>query len=111
MSTKRRSQREWEGIIEAWERSRLSPGEFCKRRRLSSETFGWWRWRLGKGGAAAGGKASDFVEVAVAPPSASTLERPIVIELPGAIVIRVESGFDDETLRRVMAVVAGGRSC
>lgn len=112
MSTTRRSQREWARIIAAWERSRLSPAEFCKRRRLSPETFGWWRWRLGKEAPPAAGPVPEFVEVAVSAASAPGVEpRPVVIELPGAIVVRVERGFDEETLRRVVGVLGGGRAC
>jgi len=112
MSAKRRSQREWEQIVGAWKRSGLSSGEFCKRRRLSLETFGWWRWRLGKEGAAEERTTTEFVEVAVVERSAPTPEqRAIAIELPCAIVIRVEKGFDEDSLRRVMAVLAGGWAC
>lgn len=106
MSAKRRSQREWEEIVRAFERSGLSQGEFCKRRKLSTETFGWWRWRLGKGAPPA--ETPEFVEVAVVGAAGC---RPVTIEFAGAVVVRVERGFDEETLRRVVAVLAGERAC
>jgi len=112
MSAKRRSQREWARIIGTWERSGLSQAEFCGRRKLSLETFGWWRWRLGKETPrVVEDRAPAFVEVAVAGPPAVPASRPVVIELPGAVVVRIEQGFDEDTLRRVVAVLTGGHSC
>ncbi len=76
--------RYWQRLLNAWERSGLSQAEFCRRRKIKSVTFAWWKRRLtgtekrggrrvGRGGAgkAAGhGKQwahqdADFVELAL----------------------------------------------
>lgn len=117
MSTmRRRSRREWAQVVGAWKRSGLSATEFGKRRRVLPATLKWWRWRLGKAGLpgpVSAAPAPEFIEVAVVPSSERGRERrPVVaIELPGEIVIRVENGCDEETLRRVVTVLAGGRPC
>lgn len=114
MSAKRRGRREWERIVTAWERSGLSLAEFCERRKVLPRTLIWWRWRLGKAAVPGSTKTKrpEFVEVAVvAPPVSGPESHPVAIELPGDVVIRVEREFDEETLRRVVAVLVGARRC
>ena len=63
----RRSAGEWREILTRWEKSGLSPEEFCRKQELQLSSF--QRWHLKLNGSS---KQQDFVEVATAPPSPSS---------------------------------------
>lgn len=82
----RRTESEWESIIERFEQSGLSAAAFCRREKISKNTFSKWKARIEAGSTSRGG----FVElrqgaISEAPVAAhGTLE----IELPGGVTLR-----------------------
>jgi hypothetical protein len=81
----RRTASEWREIFGRFEKSNLSPREFCHRESLSVESFRRWREKLAAKPVKAG--ADSFVEVASeeAFPAFWSLE----IELPDGRMVRV----------------------
>lgn len=90
--------------LEAQEQSGLSRAEFAEREGFDVQRLYYWRRRLE-------GKPTTtpaFVEVSAIRPAPS--ER-IEIALRSGHVVRVPSGFDPATLRRVVAVLEESSSC
>ena len=107
-------------VMTRYEGSGLRASEFCRRHRLSPASFYRWR-RIPRGDRPA--ERLELVAVAECGAKGSQPdgtgdargERPcqapggVSIEV-GALVVRVEAGFDMETLARVLEA-AGGRPC
>ena len=98
----------WSELVKRWTESGLKAAEFARREGLNAGTLSYWKWRLRREGRRtalsrrASGRAPAFVEVvATLPVVADRIE--VVVD--GKDVVRVPDGFDDATLRRVMAVV------
>lgn len=49
----RRSARDWEHLVEAYQRSGEHRRAFCARHGVSVNTLSWWQWRLRQTGAGA----------------------------------------------------------
>ena len=79
----RRSQSEWEQIMERYRISGLSEAAFCKREKLSRSRFVVWRRELRRSAT----KSVPFVEVMpVEPPPKATGE--FELTLPGDVTLR-----------------------
>lgn len=98
----------WSELIKRWSESGLTAAEFSQRERLNAGTLSYWKWRLRREGRRTtalarrgSGRAPAFVEVVTTLPVADRIE--VVVD--GKHVVRVPDGFDDATLRRVIAVV------
>jgi transcriptional regulator with XRE-family HTH domain len=86
----RRTEAEWRAVQERFEKSGLSMSAFCRRSKLSRNSFVKWRRRL----AGTPGPSAGFVEwiapsaaaetVATAPHGAGEFE----LSLPGGVVLR-----------------------
>ena len=140
MGSKQSSNREveWRSRLARFRRENLTVAEFCRREGLTKHTFYAWRRRLradhekplaakaaGSGArsesAAKGrverkglenssGEAGTFVPVRVVSEERACPEAPIEIVLAQGVRLRIPSGFDGPTLRRVLAVLEG-RPC
>ena len=110
----------WSNAIIEWRASGLSQKEFCRRRAISDRALNNWlykspyRERIAQSLAAAVHGATPeetprFVPVSVvaATQAVEPLARPTAIEvvLQNGLRIVVPTGFDDETLRRVIAML------
>ena len=102
-----RKEQQWRRWIGEWRASGLSVRAFCDRRGLALPSFYAWRRTLERRAA----EVPAFVPVQVvadaAPAQASALE----VVLVDGLTVRVAPGFDAATLRRVLAVLEGERSC
>lgn len=118
--SRRRTPHDWRVMFEEWKTSGLTQAEFCANRGLSIHVFRAARYRRRESGArhhAGSNHAAKFVPVRVAPTqtgSGLVLLRPAVavleLVLAGGRVVRIPSGFDENALARVIAVVEG-RTC
>jgi hypothetical protein len=102
-----RKERQWQRLIGEWRVSGLSVRAFCARRGLATTTFCAWRRTLERRAA----EKAAFVPVQVVtdtiPATASALE----LVLADGLAVRVAPGFDEATLRRLLAVLQEGGSC
>jgi len=106
---KRRGAAEWEALIGRWERGGLSQAGFCEREGVELSTFRYWRWRLRREGGEAplpvGGRlVAVRVREEPAVPSASAMSG-LRLTLPSGLGIEVGRGFDEATLRRLLAAL------
>jgi transposase-like protein len=70
---RRRTESEWRGIVERFERNGMPATAFCRRIGVSPRTLQFWRWKLRQAKSKSRG-LSEFVEVkpaAVAPAGAA----------------------------------------
>ena len=44
----RRSKTEWKSLIQQWDESGQSAGQFADSHGLKSSTLSWWRWKLAR---------------------------------------------------------------
>ena len=93
-------------VLERWQRSGLTLGEFGAKRGIPLSTLSWWRRVLRDASAEDGNGASAenavvFTEV---PKPAKVPRMPAVVEivLPSGHLVRVPAGADSGTLRRVL---------
>jgi transposase len=100
---------DWARRVARWEKSGLTRSEFAAREGVKATTLGWWRSALRRAAAepitALVPQAMSFVEVASVGVEA-THER-IEVELRNGRVVRVPASFDEDALRRVLAVAEG----
>lgn len=104
-----RSEKEgyWRGVIQRWGRSKQTVRAFCGEHGLSEQSFYWWKRTIAERDERADGPAFVPVRVSPATAAAPTLE---VVVGPGRVV-RVPTGFDADTLRRLLTILEEGPSC
>ncbi len=102
-----RKERQWRRWLSQWRASGLSVRAFCTQHGLASASFYRWRHVLER-------RATEppaFVPVQIVadtrPPQANALELVLV----DGRTVRVAPGFDEATLRRLLAVLQEGGSC
>jgi hypothetical protein len=98
----------WERRIQEWRESGLSAGEFAARIGVNVNTLRNWHYKLQPATGAVAVQSGDepqvqFVEVA-APPATIAYE-PIDVVLTSGARLRVPSRFDEEALRRLVALL------
>lgn len=94
----------WRSHIEGWERGGLSQREYCNQHRLSLSTFTLWRRRLQA--AAALSLPTPGVEIVPVRQVVCAVEAPVVLILEGGQYrLELQSGFQAETLRAVVAAL------
>ena len=77
---RRRSEEEWERLIEDQLRSGMSQKAFCKEREISLASFQWRKMKLKR-------KGNPFVELEMPPESRE--EWKAELELPGGVKFRM----------------------
>lgn len=105
----RKTAAEWSKLVEKWRRSKLSAREFATREGVAPSTLAWWKWRLGT-------RTDRSAQIAVVPVEVVPVRAPRTAETPvevvlGDVVVRVRTGFDAETLGRVLDVLEGDDAC
>jgi transposase len=102
---------EWTQRIRRWQASGLTAREFAEREGLREQSLAWWKWKLGSAVSESAVSASTtflpvrVVDISPVPvPAAEAFE----VALPNGRVVRVPPSFDDATLERLLAIVAGG---
>ena len=115
MATEKRVVREkaspemWRERVERWKASGLQAKEFAAAENLSPRSLSWWRWQLQRRSEVPATKkrtrrarkcaaSMSFVPVVVRAAEATPME----IVLPGEIRVRIEVGFDEATLLRLV---------
>ncbi len=110
MSTKnqrsRSKERFWRRMMRLWRRSGLSIRAFCTQQQLSEPSFYFWRKALAHRDA----QTSPFVPVHIGPDDKpATLPDPsspgLELVLGPGRVLRIGPGFDEPTLRRLLALL------
>ncbi|MCA9752143.1 MAG: hypothetical protein KC591_08135 [Gemmatimonadetes bacterium] len=91
----------WISILDDFDRSGLTVARFCERRRLTTKSFYRWRKLLRDSGLIQAAPSSGFVEARL--PETSAV--PLAIEVRTGQRVVVPRGFDDQVLRRVLAVL------
>jgi hypothetical protein len=103
-----RKEQQWRRWIDQWRASGLSVGAFCARHDLAAARFYHWRRVLERRAAE---EPAAFVPVQVVadavPAQASALE----VVLTDGRTVRVAPGFDEATLRRLLALLEGEGAC
>lgn len=105
MSKSSRSSRVvWEKRVARFRDSELTAAEFAAEIGVNVNTFNQWKWRLDKERRAGSVEPlPTFVELT---PPASTAASPVELVLRD-VTIRLSGGFEDDVLRRALAVVRG----
>jgi hypothetical protein len=115
----RAKEQQWRRLIAEWRRSQLNIRAFCEERQLSEPSFHAWRRTLAERAReqtarrrrqASREQLPAFVPLQVTP-EVSDDASGIEVVLASGHVLRVRSGFDVETLRQLLAVLAEVRSC
>ena len=124
----RASRAEWVKRVERWRDSGLTAKEFAAETGLKASTLTYWKWKLSADARAEGAGAQPpmranrkrrstcqsktlvpkaaFVELAAAVmPAPSMLE----VVLSDGLSVRVPTGFDEDTLVRVVRAVGAAR--
>jgi len=102
-----RSLEEWRSVIDQYERSGLSQKQFCTREGIRFGSFKAWLYRLKALDQQDGGESSPlFTPIGVSPEVSVPQESsPLILEVCGEMRIIVRSGFESETLSRLLNVV------
>ena len=105
----RTSQTEWAKRVERWRDSGLTAKEFAAETGVNASTLAYWSWRLRasrskRPTSRPSPSRSRFVELT---PSSVSTTSPVMLELVlgEGVRIRIPSGFDEETLARVVRAV------
>jgi len=96
-------------LVAAWRRGQGTQAQIAAQAGMPSSTFAWWCQRLGR---RPGKLRGGFVAVDVGPErcESATAGEPLEVVLAGGAVVRVPSGFDGETLERLLTALAR-RAC
>jgi len=95
-------------MVRQWGSSGLSVREFCTDHDISEQSFYAWRRTI----AQADAQSARFVPVQVVPDEEAAGNAPgqgLELLLGGSRVLRVGPGFDEATLRRLLALLEEGR--
>lgn len=109
----RTSRAEWAKRVQRWRDSGLTAKEFAAETGVNASTLSYWSWRLRPAGrrrppARSSASSARFVELS-ASPLAATVPATLELLLGESVRIRVPSGFDEETLARVVRAVGSLR--
>ena len=97
----------WQEHISRWSESGLTQAEYCRRNKLSSAAFNWWKRNLRKKSKTQKDSSTSmqFVEVHGVSPPHSGHDETYEILLSRDRAIRVGSDFDSDVLKRLIAAV------
>lgn len=107
----------WRQVLAEYYSSGLKPVEFCNQNHLAYKSFSKWRLRLSEELVPV--RQSDSADLVLLPlnvpsmtPEQAGLQPPartysgVELEING-MTVRVSSGFDGDTLRRVLEITGG----
>jgi hypothetical protein len=99
--------KQWEQTVAEQAASGLSAAAFCRDRSVAPALFYQWRRRLrGDTAEASAAAAAGFVEM-VAGSGPGSRGSGVALRLGEGLTVALERGFDEGTLRRVMAALRG----
>jgi hypothetical protein len=101
-----RKERQWQRWIDQWRTSGLSVRAFCARQGLTTASFYNWRRVLERRAA----EQVVFAPVRVVADAMLAPTTALEVVLADGRAVRVAPGFDEATLRRLLAVLEG-RPC
>lgn len=107
MAATKRTEARWRAMVREQEESGRSVKEFAQARGFSPATLYWWRSALNRRPRSRA-RAPSLAEVVLLPAGGcARSEEAQVFELalPGGRCLRVPSGFDAESLRRLLGVL------
>lgn len=96
-----RKEQHWRRCLQLWQHSGLTVREFCDRHHVAEGSFYAWRRLLQQRDVA----AAAFIAVQVVPDEQPPPDRPLEVVLACGRCVRVPTGFDPATLRRLLAVL------
>ena len=102
---------EWTQRIQRGQASGLTAREFAEREGLRERSLTWWKWKLGSAvsdSVVAAPATFLPVRVVESSPARGPAGEAFEVALSNGRVVRVPSSFDDATLGRLLAIVAGG---
>src|SRR5262249_5676486 len=102
-----RKERQWRRWISQWQASGLSVGGFCARRGLGTASLYTWRRVLERRAR----ERPAFVPVQVVADTPPAQASPLELVLADGRAVRIATGFDAPTLRRLLAMLEGEGSC
>lgn len=91
----------WTERVREWKRSGLTASVFAEREGLNVGTLRWWSSRLAR--VSTTSARPPVVEVVIDARASSALE----VVLASGARVAVPAGFDEATLRRLLAVLEG----
>ena len=100
--TRTEKRERWQEVVAAWEGSGLSQAAFCRERGLCLASFGYWRRRLREAVGEVG-----FAEVAIGDLAEAAAGSGVRLVVGDGVVVALDVGFDEMTLRRLLQVVGG----
>lgn len=90
-----------EDLLGNWAASRLTLRDFCARERIDGRSLQCWRTNLER--RSSSGAGVQLVELTLSPrPTSRAVYRVVV----GEVAVEVDDGFREDTLSRLLAVVA-----
>ena len=105
-----RGEAQWRRLLSAWRESELPARAFCARRRLALASF--YRWRRLLSGTPASAAQGVFVPLRIAQqdarpavPTHVPAASGIQIDLADDVAVRLEVGFDADSLRRALVIL------
>ena len=107
-------ERHWRKVIGEAARSGLSIREFCRGRRLKESQFYWWQRKLKElreermfrqWGGAQGSRCDGEARFALVSEEGAVSQAGLELVLGNGYRLRIGKGVDEETLRRVLAVL------
>lgn len=102
---------QWSGHVEAWRASGSSAQEYCTRRGLKVSGLRYWSSRIRREAGAELNEAVEkprFARVRMRRSGVATARSGGLFVHVGEVRVEVGADFDADTLRRVLAVLAGG---
>jgi hypothetical protein len=91
----------WESHIQAWQKTDLSQSEYCRKNKLKSNRFWYWRKRIERP------KKKDitFVPLSLSSGRISPASRTVRVIIPNGYRIELEDGFDPDTIRQLIHTI------
>jgi transcriptional regulator with XRE-family HTH domain len=107
--TRRHTRAEIDAILDQRDRKGLTYEELAERTGVAKSTLSWWSWRRRReGGEREGGRRLPRFAEVVTTPEPPRAGRGIELTTAAGLELRVPPGFDEETLARVLALLARG---
>ena len=101
----RRGESAGRALVREWTASGLSQAAFARRRGISAQRLGYWRFRLRQLLPETAPKDSIFVEIPqVTSPAPIGIDH-LFVEFRDGFRVRVERGFDPALLRAIVAAL------
>jgi transposase-like protein len=107
MAKRKRVQRDWPAVVQAYAASGLSVTAFCRDQGISTSLLYSWRQRYPPGTESSTSSAG-FVELLPVDQPASS---GVALVVDGGLRLEVEPGFDAATLEQVLACVERRTAC